>query len=140
MHQRTTHLPSGRFSRKHLYRAVASHGVQRRNSALQVIARTGDQTDAVFYAAVDAIDYDTHQPTIVASIVLVTVEHLPDGNWVTVTRYTEDECPAAATCPAHILALLGQPRTDQAQVWRARCEHFVRGLLPTPVRGLAAAA
>jgi hypothetical protein len=118
------------FHRSRLLSSLSEYGVHADNSALQIIADTDEQLDAIVYAAVDAVDYDTRQPTTSCLVLVVSVEHLSDGHWFNVSAYQEDECPAQATCPAHILAMLGEARTTDAQTWRARCQHFLRSFVP----------
>lgn len=124
-----TQLPD--FHPNHLVAQLEQYGVTSENSAMQVIADTPEQLDVIVYAAVGATDYDTLEPTTACAVLIVSVEHLSDGHWLNVSTYVEDECPAQATCPAHILAMLGEARTTDAQTWRARCEHFLRSLVPS---------
>jgi hypothetical protein len=135
MQRSVTHLPD--FRARTLVAHLRHYGIVEDNSAVQVIADTDDQLDVIVYAAVDAIDYDTLTSTTSCVVLVVSVEHLADGHWLNVSSYLEDECPAQATCPAHILAMLGEARTADAQTWRARCEHFLRSfvspVLSTPV-------
>jgi hypothetical protein len=129
MQRSVTHLPDFRASA--LLSHLSDHGINASNSAVQVIADTAGQLDVIVYAAVDATDYDTLRPTTSCIVLIVSVEHLADGHWLNVSAYVEDECPAQATCPAHILAMLGEARTVDAQTWRVRCEHFLRSFIPT---------
>ncbi len=124
----STRIPN--FHVDQLVDHLDQYGVTHDNSAIQIIADTPDQLDVIVYAAVSAIDYDTLEPTTACAVLVVTVEHLCDGDWLNVSTYVEDECPAQATCPAHILAMLGEARTTDAQTWRTRCNHFLRSLLP----------
>lgn len=128
MQHTTTRLDS--FRRSALRSQLRDHGIRPDNSAVQIIADTEQQLDAIVYAAVDAIDYDTLEPTTSCLVLVVSVEHLSDGHWLNVSSYVEDECPAQATCPASILAMLGEARTVDAQTWRARCQHFLRSFVP----------
>jgi hypothetical protein len=116
------------FRAENLLDHLADFGVTADNSATQVIADTAEQLDVIVYAAVGATDYDTLEPTTACAVLVLSIEHLSDGDWLNVSSYVEDECPAQATCPAHILAMLGEARTTDAQTWRARCQHFLRSL------------
>lgn len=124
-----TQLPD--FHPRQLVDQLEQYGVTAENSAVQVIADTPEQLDVIVYAAVGAVDYDTLEPTTACAVLIVSVEHLPDGDWLNVSTYVEDECPAQATCPAHILSMLGEARTTNSQTWRARCHHFLRSLAPS---------